>query len=89
MGPTLLRPKSKGSITLQSKNPFDQAIIDPNFLAEQEDVDFFVRGKVKFSYLTFLLKSQIFKKYLIIIYVYSDKVLLKTSQDRCNESHRS
>ena len=44
MGPTLLRPKSRGTVTLQSQNPKDQAIIDPNFLAEQDDVDFFLRG---------------------------------------------
>ena len=46
MLPTLLRPKSRGSITLQSNDPDDQPIIDPNFLAEVEDVDFFVRGSI-------------------------------------------
>ena len=45
LAPTLLRPKSKGTITLRSKNPYDVAIIDPNFLEHQDDVEFFVRGK--------------------------------------------
>ncbi|RXG58464.1 Glucose dehydrogenase [FAD, quinone], partial [Armadillidium vulgare] len=44
MGPTLLRPKSRGSITLRSTDPFDQPNIDPNFLADPEDLEFFVRA---------------------------------------------
>ncbi|AWV99380.1 GMC family oxidoreductase [Arcticibacterium luteifluviistationis] len=35
--PTLLRPKSRGEVSLKSSNPFDQAIIQPNFLSEEED----------------------------------------------------
>ena len=33
-----LRPKSRGRVTLRSANPLDQAVVDPNFLAEPEDV---------------------------------------------------
>ncbi|KAL7631007.1 UNVERIFIED_CONTAM: hypothetical protein RMT77_018710 [Armadillidium vulgare] len=47
MGPTLLRPKSRGSITLRSADPFDQANIDPNFLSDPEDARFFVEA-IKF-----------------------------------------
>ncbi|WP_341227979.1 GMC family oxidoreductase N-terminal domain-containing protein [uncultured Arcticibacterium sp.] len=35
--PTLLRPKSRGEISLKSSNPFDQALIQPNFLSEEAD----------------------------------------------------
>lgn len=35
--PTLLRPKSRGTVTLKNKNPREQAIIQPNFLEAEED----------------------------------------------------
>lgn len=34
----LLRPKSRGSVTLKSKNPNDAPEIDPNFLGEESDM---------------------------------------------------
>jgi choline dehydrogenase-like flavoprotein len=37
--PTLLHSYSKGSITLRSKDPLDKPKIDPNYLADQRDVD--------------------------------------------------
>ncbi len=40
----LLRPKSRGSVTLASSDPFAAPAIDPNFLAERDDVDRLVRG---------------------------------------------
>ena len=40
----LLRPKSRGSVTLASSDPLAAPVIDPNFLAEREDVDRLVRG---------------------------------------------
>jgi choline dehydrogenase-like flavoprotein len=40
----LLRPKSRGSVTLSSADPFAAPLIDPNFLAERSDVDVLVRG---------------------------------------------
>lgn len=39
-----LRPKSRGTVTLQSANPRDNALIDPNFLAEEDDMEAMVRG---------------------------------------------
>jgi choline dehydrogenase len=35
--PTLLRPKSRGTVSLKSNNPLEQAIIQPNFLEADED----------------------------------------------------
>ncbi|MEP7296714.1 MAG: choline dehydrogenase [Burkholderiales bacterium] len=40
----LLRPKSRGSLTLASPDPMAAPLIDPNFLAERDDVDRLVRG---------------------------------------------
>lgn len=40
----LLRPKSRGSLTLASGDPFAAPLIDPAFLAERDDVERLVRG---------------------------------------------
>jgi choline dehydrogenase-like flavoprotein len=40
----LLRPESRGSVALASADPFAAPLIDPNFLAERDDVDRLVRG---------------------------------------------
>jgi choline dehydrogenase-like flavoprotein len=40
----LLRPKSRGSVKLASADPMATPLIDPNFLAERDDVDRMVRG---------------------------------------------
>ncbi len=40
----LLRPKSRGSVSLQSADPMRAPAIDPNFLAEDTDVDAMVAG---------------------------------------------
>jgi choline dehydrogenase-like flavoprotein len=40
----LLRPKSRGSLTLASADPAAAPLIDPNFLGERDDVDRLVRG---------------------------------------------
>ena len=37
-------PKSRGSITLQSSDPLDPPIVDPNFLSHPEDVAIMVEG---------------------------------------------
>jgi choline dehydrogenase-like flavoprotein len=39
-----LRPKSRGSVTLRSADPKDKAVIDPNFLAEPDDLRCSVEG---------------------------------------------
>lgn len=40
----LLRPKSRGSVRLASADPLAAPLIDPNFLAERDDMDRLVRG---------------------------------------------
>ena len=40
----LLRPRSRGSVTLASADPLAAPMIDTNFLSEQDDVDCLVRG---------------------------------------------
>lgn len=40
----VLRPKSRGSVFLKSADPLAAPGIDPNFLAEQEDMDVLMRG---------------------------------------------
>ena len=40
----LLRPKSRGSLKLASADPLAAPLIDPNFLAEREDMDKLLRG---------------------------------------------
>jgi choline dehydrogenase-like flavoprotein len=40
----LLRPLSRGSVTLASKDPLDAPVIDPNFLAVRDDMERLVRG---------------------------------------------
>ena len=46
---TLLNPKSRGSVTLKSKNPFDHPIIDANYLDVKEDVETMVKGLRNFK----------------------------------------
>jgi choline dehydrogenase-like flavoprotein len=40
----LLRPKSRGSVKLASKDPHDAPLIDPNFLAVRDDMERLLRG---------------------------------------------
>jgi len=40
----LLRPKSTGKITLKSADPFDKPIIDPNYLADPNDLKIMLRA---------------------------------------------
>lgn len=42
--PTLLHPKSRGTVGIASANPKEAPVIQPNFLEEQEDLDQLVKG---------------------------------------------
>ncbi|XP_050713696.1 glucose dehydrogenase [FAD, quinone]-like [Eriocheir sinensis] len=48
IGPMLTRPKSRGTVTLASRDPLAAPLIDPQFLSHPEDVATFVRG-IKFA----------------------------------------
>ncbi|KAG8222609.1 hypothetical protein J437_LFUL002602 [Ladona fulva] len=48
LSPTLMRPKSRGRITLKSKEPTVPPIIQPNYLSEKEDRDILLEG-IKFA----------------------------------------
>ncbi|XP_064625725.1 alcohol dehydrogenase [acceptor]-like [Lineus longissimus] len=41
---TLLRPKSRGHIKLNTNNPFDHPIIEPNYFNDEEDLDRLLEG---------------------------------------------
>lgn len=40
-----LRPKSRGTIRLQSTDPFDPPLIDPSYLGHPDDITNFMKGK--------------------------------------------
>jgi choline dehydrogenase-like flavoprotein len=40
----LLRPRSRGSLRLASKDPMAAPLVDPNFLSERDDVERLIRG---------------------------------------------
>ncbi len=42
--PTLLHPKSRGTVSLASAHMSDAPVIQPNFLSEQQDVDRLIKG---------------------------------------------
>ncbi|XP_054709909.1 uncharacterized protein LOC129219656 [Uloborus diversus] len=41
---SLLKPKSRGTITLRSTDPYDPPVIDPNYLEDPEDIQDLVEG---------------------------------------------
>ncbi|OWF45557.1 uncharacterized protein LOC110456911 [Mizuhopecten yessoensis] len=55
----LIQPKSKGSLRLASRDPFDYPILDPNYLADPEDVKTYIRGV---RHVQKLLKTEALKK---------------------------
>ncbi|XP_069951468.1 glucose dehydrogenase [FAD, quinone]-like [Cherax quadricarinatus] len=48
IGPFLTRPKSRGSVTLNSANPLDAPLIDTNYFEHPDDIATMIRG-IKFS----------------------------------------
>ena len=48
-----LHPRSKGTIRLNSKDPFDSPRIDPRYLQDLYDVKVLISGKNLFSFMTY------------------------------------
>jgi choline dehydrogenase len=44
MFPLLMRPKSRGRLTLRSRNPADKPLLYHNYLTEPEDMDIIIKG---------------------------------------------
>lgn len=44
LAPCLMRPRSRGSVKLDSDDPFVPALIDPNYLSEPGDLDLLAEG---------------------------------------------
>lgn len=59
--PSLLRPKSRGTVSLSSADPNTPPVIDPNFLSEEEDLQLLIKGgKIALEF----LKQDSFKPYI-------------------------
>jgi choline dehydrogenase len=56
----VLRPKSRGEVTLQSRNPLDAPRIDPRFLDKDEDTRLLVKGA---QFQSSILESRHFEPY--------------------------
>jgi len=56
----VLRPKSRGSVRLASADPFAAPLIDPNFLAAEDDLETLVRG---YKMTKRILEAQAFAPY--------------------------
>ncbi|XP_060081139.1 glucose dehydrogenase [FAD, quinone]-like [Ylistrum balloti] len=55
----LIQPKSKGSLRLASRDPFDYPLLDPNYLADMEDIQSYIKG---IRYAQKLMKTDALKK---------------------------
>src|SRR5262249_11232462 len=42
--PTVLRPKSRGRLTLRSRDPLTPPVIQPNYLADEDDLGLLIAG---------------------------------------------
>lgn len=61
VNPCVLRPKSRGQLTLRSANPMDAPCVDPNFFSDPDDIRLAVAGLRKASE---ILAQKAFKPYL-------------------------
>jgi choline dehydrogenase len=58
---SLMRPKSIGSLTLRSANPYDYPVLQPNYLADAADVRTFIDG---IAFVRKLVKTQAFAGFI-------------------------
>ena len=45
-----VHPRSRGTVTLQSDDPYDPPLIDPNYFDDPRDIDDLVEGKIGDAY---------------------------------------
>jgi len=80
--PTLLRPKSRGQVSLRSNNPKDKVSIQPNFLSEPEDRQVLIEaGKKAIRVLKNKRFTEVLEKLYIGTRLPSDEDLLKYIQE--------
>ena len=60
MGPVVLVPKSKGTVSLSSSNPMDKAIIDPKYFSDDDDLR---KSVIGFKLAQKLATTKAFKPY--------------------------
>ena len=68
--PSLLRPKSRGSVTLGGPSIHDAPVIDPNYLAHPDDIRTLVEG---LKFLKRVEETELFKKHEMLLA--EDKIL--------------
>ncbi len=81
--PTLLRPKSKGTVRLANADPFSHPILESNYLEAKEDMDTLVAG-VKFS--SSLFSTEAFQKHGLYHKPYTpckDYAVFSNEYNRC------
>ncbi|GBQ31067.1 alanine-phosphoribitol ligase [Gluconacetobacter azotocaptans] len=82
-----LRPKSRGTVTLRSSDPRDAPIVDPNFLADPDDLRVSAEG-VKISEEIFRQPS--LRKYIKSINLFDEiKPTMKTYEDYARQYGRT
>ena len=62
LGIVLLTPESKGSVYIQSSNPYTPPIIDPNIFSDEQNSDF-IRMQEGFKLLLKVRQSENLKEY--------------------------
>ena len=64
MAPSLLRPKSRGSVTLGGPSIHDAPVIDTNYLDHPDDIRTLVEGM---KFLKGMERTELFKKYEMLL----------------------
>ena len=65
VAPSLLHPKSRGSVTLGGPSIHDAPVIDPNYLDHPDDVLTLVEG---LKFLKAMEETELFKKYEMVLF---------------------
>jgi choline dehydrogenase len=77
IAPTLLKPKSRGYVGLNSNNPIDDPLIQPNFLAAEDDLKVLILGVKKALEVSKASAFKSFRKTIIIPKKESDAAIIE------------